>query len=210
MSDNSLSVFFPRLREGDSEAAARIWAHFYKQLVAVANSKLKERIRRVVDGEDVAQSVFDSCFRAIKEGRVPELHDRDNLWALLVTIAGRKASNANRDHHAAKRGGGKVLGESVFLTKSASFNPGIEGVAGDEPDGPAVVEIAEQVELRLGMLSEDARQIAELKLAGYKNREIAERLNFSIAKVERKLSRIRNIWSASTDEDSTESDPEQD
>ena len=32
----------------------------------------------------------------MQEGRVPDLKNRDNLWALLVTITERKAANVNR------------------------------------------------------------------------------------------------------------------
>ena len=97
MSENSVTQFILLLRDGDQKAAAPIWNHFYTRLVTLANKKLSSRVRRVVEGEDVAQSVFDSCFRAVQEGRVPDLKNRDSLWALLVTITERKAFNTNRN-----------------------------------------------------------------------------------------------------------------
>jgi hypothetical protein len=96
MSEHSVTQFIHLLRDGDPRAATPIWNHFYSRLVTLANKKLKSRVRRVIEGEDVAQSVFDSCFRAMREGRVPDLKNRDNLWALLVTITERKAANVNR------------------------------------------------------------------------------------------------------------------
>jgi DNA-directed RNA polymerase specialized sigma24 family protein len=96
MSEHSVSQFIHLLRDGDPRAAAPIWNHFYSRLVTLANKQLKSCVRRVIEGEDVAQSVFDSCFRAMREGRVPDLKNRDNLWALLVTITERKAANVNR------------------------------------------------------------------------------------------------------------------
>ena len=97
MSEHSVTQFIHLLRDGDPWAATPTWNHFYSRLVTLANKKLQSRVRRVIEGEDVAQSVFDSCFRAMQEGRVPDLKNRHNLWALLVTITERKAANANRN-----------------------------------------------------------------------------------------------------------------
>lgn len=194
MSDNSITQFIHLLRDGDPEAATPIWNHFYSRLVTLANKKLKSRVRRVVEGDDVAQSVFDSCFRAVQEGRVPDLKNRDNLWALLVTIAERKAFNTNRDMSAKKRGGGKVLGESVFLSRSDSFSPGIDGIAGDEPTPEFIAIFTEEARNRLGSLPDDVQKIVSLVMEGYKHREIAEKTGFSIAKVERKLALVRDRW----------------
>lgn len=194
MSDNSVTQFIHLLREGDPKAATPIWNHFYSRLVTLANKKLTSRVRRVVEGEDVAQSVFDSCFRAVQEGRVPDLKNRDNLWALLVTITERKAFNTNRNITAQKRGGGKVSGESVFLSRSDSFSPGIAGIAGDEPTPEFVAIFAEEVQNRLDSLPEDARKVVSLIMEGYKQKEIATKTGFSIAKVERKLALVRDKW----------------
>ena len=200
MSEHSVTQFIHLLRDGDPKAATPIWNHFYARLVTLANKKLKSRVRRTVEGEDVAQSVFDSCFRAVQEGRVPDLKNRDNLWALLVRITERKAANTNRNLTTLKRGGGNVSGESVFLCKSESFSPGIAGVAGDEPTPEFVAMFAEEVDNRLQGLPEDSRQIVSLMLEGYKQNEIAQKTGFSLAKVERKIGMIRKQWSASQEE----------
>ena len=207
MSENSVTQFINLLRDGDQKAAAPIWNHFYTRLVTLANKKLSSRVRRVVEGEDVAQSVFDSCFRAVQEGRVPDLKNRDNLWALLVTITERKAFNTNRNMTAQKRGGGKVVGESVFLCRSDLFSPGIAGVAGDEPTPEFVAMFAEEVDNRLKGLPEDSRQIVSLMLEGYKQNEIARKTGFSLAKVERKIAIVRKQWD-SAQEESGDSDDE--
>jgi DNA-directed RNA polymerase specialized sigma24 family protein len=47
----------------------------------------------------------------------------------------------------------------------------------------------------LGLLDDDSlRQIARLKLEGYTNEEIAERLGIVERTVERRLNRIRRQW----------------
>lgn len=194
MSDGTITKFIHQLRDGNVDAATPIWRHFYERLVTKADSRINTRVRRVVDGDDVAQAVFSECFRGIQAGRFPELHDRDNLWALLIEMATRRASNANRDERAAKRGGGAVGGESAFLTRSGLFTEGFNGIEGDEPTPEFALEVAEELEQKLSPLEPDARQVAELKMSGHTNREISERLGFSIAKVERKLALIRERW----------------
>lgn len=191
MHDDSLSSFFPALRTGAPEAANKVWSHFHARLVMLANSRLEKRVRRIVDGEDVVQAVFDSCFRAVSEGRIPDLYDRDNLWAVLVEMTARKTSNVNRDERAKKRGGGRVLGESAFLNRSERFSTGLNDVAGDEPSPELVTEVVDSTEWLLSSLDSDARAVVMMKLEGHRNREIAEELGFSLAKVERKLALAR-------------------
>ena len=60
----------------------------------------------------------------------------------------------------------------------------------------------EQVEFMLGKLDEPMlRRIAELKLEGFSNSEIAEQLEIGLRSVERKLKHIRTIWSENAPSD---------
>ena len=47
----------------------------------------------------------------------------------------------------------------------------------------------------MGLLDDDQRAIADAKLEGLTNPEIAERINRSLRTVERKLRVIRSLWS---------------
>ncbi len=56
--------------------------------------------------------------------------------------------------------------------------------------------LAEEAELLLHALgSDELRQVAVWAMEGHSNEEIAERLGKSVATAERKLRRIRDIWS---------------
>jgi hypothetical protein len=61
---------------------------------------LRATSRRVADEEDVALSAFDSFCAGAERGRFPDLKDRDNLWALLVTITARKAADLAQHNQA--------------------------------------------------------------------------------------------------------------
>jgi DNA-directed RNA polymerase specialized sigma24 family protein len=96
-----------------------------------------------------------------------------------------------------KRGGGRVRGESVFLRADAieELEVGIQAIADQEPTPDLAVELSEQVQVMLTRLGDDSlREIAVLKLEGFSNEEIADRLQCGLRTVERKLRGIRAIW----------------
>src|SRR5262249_46343500 len=92
-----------------------------------------------------------------------------------------------------KRGGGRIRGESIFNRLDDS-TAGLGDVIGREPTPEFAALVTEQVERLLHRLDgEGLRELALLKLEGYTNAEIAERLNCGLRTIERKLSRIRAI-----------------
>ena len=118
-------------------------------------------------------------------------------WHLLVVIAERKALNQRRDAARRKRGGGRVRGESALApAEGATTSPGLNHIPGSEPTPEMAAGVAEAMEMLLGLLSKDLRQIALLKVEGYTNSEIAEKTGRSVATVERRLKLIRDEWEA--------------
>lgn len=195
VTDDSVSVWIKELKAGEEAAAAKLWEHFYSRLVAIARRKLGAVPRRVADEEDVVLSAMESFFRRAREGRFPRLHDRNDLWELLVTITERKAFNQARDLKRQKRGGGLVRGESAFLTPAGlSAGAGIGQVVGAEPTPEFAAAVTEGLSRLLGLLDHDVRQIALFKLEGYTNEEIAALLDCSVPTVERRLRLIRAAW----------------
>lgn len=196
LEDRSVTRWIEQVKEGSETAAAQLWNHFYARLVALARRKLGETPRRVADEEDVVLSAFESFFSRAQDGRFPRLHDRDDLWQLLVKITERKAFNERRRQLRIKRGAGKVRGESVFLDTSRSVTTGEIGqAAGAEPTPEFAAIAAEGLRGLLDRLDDDQlRQIALLKLEGYTNQEIADRINRSLPTVERRLKLIRETW----------------
>src|SRR3954471_21029033 len=105
-SPGSVTRMITRLRSDDpqerEEAARLIWRRYFPALLDLARGHLDSRVRRREDEEDVLQSMFASFCR--RQGRGDfDLHGRDALWALLVTITLRKARNAadcRREHEA--------------------------------------------------------------------------------------------------------------
>lgn len=203
MSEEQVSQWISRLQRGDERAAEVIWNEYFEKIVRLARRRLSDMPRRVVDEEDVALSAMNSLFRGAEAGRFPRLEDRDDLWKLLVTITARKAIKQQRRHFADKRGGGAVQGESVLKGHGEhdASGGGIDQVLGREPTPELAELISETCRLMLAELDDETlEQIAQLKLEGYGNPEIAERLECSKRTVERKLLCIKQRWSSLSSE----------
>ena len=75
-----------RLKQGDADAAQRLWERYFARLVQLAHNKLGSLPRGAADAEDVALSAFASFCQASEDSRFPRLNDRADLWQLLVML----------------------------------------------------------------------------------------------------------------------------
>jgi DNA-directed RNA polymerase specialized sigma24 family protein len=189
----SVTVWIGRLKSGDAEAARPLWELYFHRLVGPARRKLGGRPAIAWDEEDVVLNAFDSFFRRARQGRFPELDDRNDLWKLLLAIVSRKAFNMVRNECREKRGGGQVCQASTLATE-----PGADAFAAltsREPTPELAAELAEQCERLLNDLGDaELQAIAVAKMDGSTNAEIALQRACSIATVERKLNLIRRRW----------------
>jgi DNA-directed RNA polymerase specialized sigma24 family protein len=194
--DDTVTQWIDGLREGSPASAQQLWERYFQQLVRLAGRKLPAGVKRDFDEEDVALSAFQSLCQGVKQGRFPQLDDRNNLWSLLVVITARKAMHHLRDAQAARRGAGRVRGESVFQQHGAGQESrGINQIIGREPSADFAVRVCEQSERLLELLpDEEMRQLAVLKMEGYTNQEAAGKLQCGVRTVERRLSLIRKLW----------------
>jgi DNA-directed RNA polymerase specialized sigma24 family protein len=192
----SITALLERLKSGNHEAADLLWQRYFPRLVGLARKKLQGAPRRVADEEDAALSAFDSFCRRAERGQFPDLKDRDGLWALLVVLTARKASNLVRLHRRDKRGGGRVHGDSALGSgDSDGAGGGFDALAGNDPTPEEAALLAEQVDALLARLDDPAlRRIAVRKLEGASNAEVAAEQGCSVPTVERRLGIIRRLW----------------
>jgi DNA-directed RNA polymerase specialized sigma24 family protein len=197
-SEGSVTHWIGQLQAGNIAAAQPLWERYFQRLVLLARKKLHGAPRRAADEEDVALSAFESFCRAAEDRRFPTLVDRDSLWRLLVILTARKALHQIRDERRQKRGGGHVLDETALGTATREgHEAGLDQVIGTEPTPEFAAQVAEECRRILGLLdSDELRLIAVSRMEGYSTAEIAGRLNCAPRTVERKLQRIRSLWSA--------------
>lgn len=193
--EGDVTVWIGQLADGDNEAAANIYEHYFEQIAHLARRRMGAAYRRVADEEDVAQSVMRNLFEGIASGRFQELSSRENLWRLLVVMTARKAINVVDKQRAQKRGGGNVRGESI-LQGEHEATPGFDRFQSPATAPDFLAELMEESRRQLEKLPDETlRQIARLKMEGYTNDEIAEQLGTTTRTIERKLQRIREVWS---------------
>jgi DNA-directed RNA polymerase specialized sigma24 family protein len=190
----SVTRWIDLLKAGDAAAAQPLWQRYFERLVRLARQKLRTAPRRAADEEDVALSAFDSFFQGLKRGRFPQLQDREDLWRLLVVITARKAVNQIHHEARAKRGGGKVRGESALI-RPGGDEGGLNEFLGREPTPETAALVTAEFQRLLGLLpDEELRSVALWKMEGYTGEEIAAKLGCARVTVQRMLTLIRQAW----------------
>jgi RNA polymerase sigma factor (sigma-70 family) len=194
--EDPITEWMRQLQSGSQEAAGRIWEHYFRKLYAFARKRISTRMRRAYDEEDVALSAFHSMCEGMTAGRFPDLTDRDNLWRLMLTITVRKIAIRQRYDHREKRDAALLITESGLFASLPESSLGLDALPNAEPTPDFAAEMTETCNALFQALSEDnLRDIARLKIEGYTNGEIADKLAVTRRTVERKLERIRREWS---------------
>jgi len=177
----SVTVWLDQLRDGDADAADRLWERYFHRLQCLARAKLPAAIQRSGGEEDVALDAFASLWRGARNGRFPQLASRDHLWRLLVVITVRKAYRLARTE--SRERAAPIAGPEFEQFLAREPEPGFEAQA---------VEECQRLMARLG----DARleAVARLRLEGLTVPEIGSRLGCSPRTVDRKLALIQAIW----------------
>jgi len=198
-SDNSITHWIAELRLGNPDAAQRLWERYFDRLVRLASVKLQGSPPRAADGEDVALSAMNSFFQGMVGGRYPQLSDRDDLWRLLVLITARKAHHLIRDEARQKRGNKRQRANGNLDPDDCQA---IDQVVGQEPSPDFTTQLAEECQRLFRRLGDpELQEIAQQKMEGYTNGEIAARLKRALRTIERKLQMIRQIWEQDDDVD---------
>lgn len=191
----SVTHWIGGVKRGEEQAAAALWKRYYERLVRYARRKLEDQPRRVVDEEDVAAVAFGEFCRAARKGRFPDLSDRNGLWRLLLCITACRAADVRRRNYREMKW---LRGESALPNWDGEAGMrALAEVVGSTPTPEFVAASTEACRRLFALLGDaDLRTVARLKLASYKNAEIAEVMDCALRTVERKLKVIRKVWKA--------------
>jgi DNA-directed RNA polymerase specialized sigma24 family protein len=204
--DSSVTLWMQQFLAGDNDVAVhRLWERYCQRLVALASRLIGDLPRRVADEEDVAVSAFDSFCLGVARGKFAELNDRDDLWRLLVTITARKANHLRDYLNCQKRADLSVLDQAALARAgAASSNTSLDQFLAADPTPEFVAQAAEAYQRLLeGLPNDDFRSLAQWKMEGFTNAEIATKLECAPRSVERQLRLIRILWTKALTEDVT-------
>ena len=192
-SDEPISAWIEGLQRGDESSARKIWEHFVQRLYEAARKKLSTRLARTYDEEDAAQSAFRALCAGVSAGRYPDLSDRTSLWRLLLTITSNKVSNRRRYEHQDQRDIRRTATDSVF-SGTGSHCQWIGSLPGREPSPEYSAEFVDLCGFLVERLGPELQEIARLKIEGFTDVEIADRLGCSDRTVRRRVELIRRNW----------------
>lgn len=171
---DSITVALKALEARDQSAATEIYVRFFNRLVALASSRLDNRLRERADPEDIAQSVFASFFARQERGEFV-IDSWDSLWGLLCVITLGKCSNRVRKLRAQRRDADRDV---ILDDVHAAFDP--------EPTPGEAAALRDTISALLSAFNERDQAVLRLLLEGYSAPEISERLGVS----ERTIGRI--------------------
>ena len=176
----SVTRLIHAVQEGRSSAVGPLLEVYFERLVRLARTRLQNSPGMAAYDEDVALRSFHSlCQRMRDPARPLQLDSRDDLWRLLTTRTISRAIDLLRRHRP-----GEVPG---------AYD--IDQLLAREPTPEEAAEVADECQRLLGLLPDpELRQIALLKVEGYKNEEIAAQMDCVLRTIERKISRIRLLW----------------
>ena len=189
--EGSITDAIKRVATDDLDATRLLWQRFFERLCAISKPRIYDRHRRYIDPEDVAGSAMYALLEDLKQGNAQQVRNRDELWHLAVTIATRKAANKAKFFDRQKRGGKRIRGGSAFDKEALENLDQLQ----TSNDPAKLVEFQMTCgDLLAALPDDDYREIALMRMAGFSNQEIGNKLECSTRTVERKLIVIRNAW----------------
>ncbi len=182
------------VRDGDQDAITQLWNLYFPRLVTRARRELAGRDWGVANEEDVALSAFKSFCHRAQAGKFPDVQKHDDLWRLLVTITARKATNLAKMEQRGKRGGPRQEQRRLASGCEAAHRE-LEQHAAREPAPDVAALLLEQYQELLSRLGDgNLLKVAQWKIEGYTNQEIAGMMGCVPRTVERRLQEIRTLW----------------
>jgi RNA polymerase sigma-70 factor (ECF subfamily) len=179
LENSTFQELMDRVRARDPEAAAELLRRYEPTIRRAIRVRLTDpALRRFLDSMDICQSVFGSFFVRAALGQY-ELEAPQQLVRLLIAMSRKKLVDQGRRQGAARRDYRRVKDVGLAVERLPSTDPGpVRRVAGQE--------LLEQVRERL---SEDERELAELRAEGRTWAQIAALRGESAQALRKRLAR---------------------
>jgi RNA polymerase sigma-70 factor (ECF subfamily) len=168
------------IREGDEDAAAKLYGRYAGRLRALIRSRCSAELARRLEPDDIVQSVFRRFFLHARQGDY-DVPPSEELWGLFLVIALNKLRAEESFYRAEKR--------DISRTRDVA-EPEADGLrAGD--DGCAEATLRLTIDETLATLPPTHRPLVEYRIQGHEVAEIARLSGRSKRSVERVLQEFR-------------------
>ena len=176
-----------QVRDGNAAAAMHLVRQFEPLIRREVRMQLRDRrLQRAFDSLDICQAVWSSFFARAQSGQF-ELNEPEQLAGLLVAMTRNKFSSAVRRERRQCR-------DMRRLATSVDREVDINRLPGRQATPSSDVATLESLERVQAMLTDDERQLAELRAAGLAWEEIARRLGGTAQARRMQLSRaVRRV-----------------
>jgi RNA polymerase sigma factor (sigma-70 family) len=167
--DPDFVEFLRRIRAGDDAAATELVRRFEPLIRREVRMRIgDDRLNRAFDSADVSQSVLACFFSQAAMGEY-ELDQPEQLARLLLTMARNRLISRARIER-------RLVRDVRRLTADPSV---LEQVTDGRPSPSQVVSRREELEILKASLTEEERQIFDLRVGGLSWKQVATRLGGS-------------------------------
>lgn len=181
-----------RVRRGEVDAIAKLYHCYFRRSVALAHSRLVDGEGRMIDEEVAAISALDSLVDRMRGGAYADITDRLQVWRLLARIVDRKVTKYRRQMYGPRRSPEQPI---LCVDPGDADNSAFEiPIATNEP-APISQLIADEALQRLldALTDPGARAVVLLRLEGFNDVEVADRLGHSRRWVGRRMDMVRRV-----------------
>jgi RNA polymerase sigma-70 factor (ECF subfamily) len=176
--DDGLPALLGRFRAGDADAAVDLVRVYEPHLRRIIRLRIRDsRLRRLYDSADICQSVLASFFARLSLGQF-DLENPQQLVRLLEVMARNAVATQARKAQVTRRDE-REIGGSLDLIDPAAPGPSLV-------DQVAWRELVEMVRDRL---TDEERQISDLRSGGLEWTEVAARIGGSPDAARKRLER---------------------
>lgn len=166
----SFTDFIQRIRAGDDQAAEELVRRYEPLIRREVRLRMEdERLNRAFDSMDVCQSVLASFFVRAAIGEY-DLDEPQNLVRLLVTMARNKLASKARLEHRQRRDNRRVTVTDPEV---------MEKLTDGEPSPSEILSHRELLDRMRASLTDEEREIADLRGQGLAWEQVAARLGGS-------------------------------
>jgi len=165
LEESVFTTFVQRLRAGDEQAAVELVRYYEPLIRREVRLHLDQQLCRLFDSLDISQAVMLSFFVRSAAGQY-DLDRPEQLLSLLLAMARNKLASAARREHRQRRDQRRTVGTDADA---------LAQVTDPQPTPEELVAGAEMLQRVRQRLSDEERQLVDLRGDGLSWEQIADR-----------------------------------